>query len=135
MTASDAFYLIYDGDCPFCSRYVRYVRFRDAAGSVQLIDARDGGEIVEEILRAGYDLDEGMVLKVGDRIYHGADCIHALALMSSESGFFNKLNAWMFRSPARSRVLYPFLRTGRNCVLRLLGRRKFHDDERAPRLT
>lgn len=125
MTAPDVFHLIYDGDCPFCSRYVRYVRFREAAGSVQLIDARDGGEIVEDILRAGYDLDEGMVLKAGDRIYHGADCIHALALMSSDSGLFNKLNAWVFRSPARSKILYPILRAGRNAALQLLGRDKF----------
>ena len=124
MTAPDEIYLVYDGDCPFCSAYVQYVRFRDAVGTVHLIDGRDGGAVVEEIHAAGLDLDEGMVLKAGDRLYHGADCINVLALMSSGSGLFNKLNAWIFKSPIRSRILYPVLRAGRNAVLALLGRNK-----------
>ena len=117
-------WLVYDGECPFCSRYVRYVRLRQSAGPVRLINAREGGPLVEELQRAGLDLDEGMVLKLGDRYYHGADCIHALALLSSGSSLFNRINAKVFRSPRLSRALYPVLRAGRNTVLRLLGRRK-----------
>jgi len=116
--------LVYDGECPVCSAYVRMVRFRAAVGRVQLIDARSGGPLVSEILREGFDLDEGMVLKIGDRIYHGPDCIHALALMSGGNGLFNRFNAWIFKSPARARILYPILRAGRNLLLRLLGRKK-----------
>ena len=126
MTAPDEFYLVYDGDCPFCSAYVQFVRFRDAVGTVHLIDARDGGGIVDDIRAAGFDLDEGMVLKAGNRLYHGADCINALALMSGGSGLFNKLNAWIFKSPLRAKVLYPILRTGRNVALWLLRRQKIH---------
>ena len=117
-------WLVYDGDCPFCSRYVQYLRLREAAGPVRLVNAREGGPLVDELQRAGLDLDEGMVLKVGGRYYHGADCIHALALLSSGSGLFNRINAKVFRSPQLSRVLYPVLRAGRNTVLRLLGRTK-----------
>lgn len=124
MTAEPEISLVYDGECPFCSSYVQLVRFRSAAGTVHLVNAREGGPLVREVLDAGFDLDEGMVLKVGDQIYHGADCIHALSLMSSESGLFNKLNAWVFRSPGRARFLYPILRAGRNAALRLLGRNK-----------
>ena len=113
---------MYDGDCPFCSRYVQYLRLREAAGPVRLVNAREGGPLVDELLRAGLDLDEGMVLKLGGRSYHGADCIHALALLSSGSGLFNRINAKVFRSPQLSRLLYPVLRAGRNTVLRLLGR-------------
>lgn len=69
-----------------------------------------------------------MVLKLGGRYYHGADCIHALALLSSSSGLFNRINAKVFRSPQLSRVLYPVLRAGRNTVLRLLGRTKIASD-------
>ncbi|MCE3247451.1 MAG: hypothetical protein K0R41_1276 [Geminicoccaceae bacterium] len=117
-------WLVYDGDCPFCSRYVQYLRLRQAAGPVTLVNAREGGPLVAEMQRAGLDLDEGMVLKLGGRYYHGADCIHALALLSSGSGLFNRINAEVFRSPQLSRVLYPVLRAGRNSVLRLLGRTK-----------
>ena len=115
-------WLAYDGDCPFCNRYVKYMRLRDSVGPLDLVNARDGGPRVEEILRAGLDLDEGMVLKLGDRYYHGADCIHALALLSGEADWFNRINAVIFRSPRLSGALYPVLRAGRNTVLWMLGR-------------
>jgi predicted DCC family thiol-disulfide oxidoreductase YuxK len=116
-------WLIYDGDCPFCSRYVQYLRVREAV-NLRFVNAREGGPRVAEIRRAGLDLDGGMVLKLGDRFYHGADCIHVLALLASPSNVFNRLNAAIFRSERLSRLLYPVLRAGRNTVLWLLGRRK-----------
>lgn len=119
-----AAWLVYDGDCPFCSAYVRFLRFRDSVGRIELIDAREGGPVVDELIASGFDLDEGMALKMGGRVYHGDDCIHALALMSGASTVFNRLNGWVFKSPRRSRVLYPILRAGRNSALWLLGRRK-----------
>lgn len=119
-----AAWLIYDGDCPLCSRYVRYVRLRDTVGKVHLINAREGGPLVDEMAAGGLDLNEGMVLKMGGRYYHGADCIHALAMLSSPSNTFNRINAAIFRSPTLSRMLYPVLRVGRIAVLRALGRTK-----------
>jgi predicted DCC family thiol-disulfide oxidoreductase YuxK len=117
-------YIVYDAQCPFCSRYVRLVRLRKSLGNVVLVNARDGGSVVEEVLQAGLDLDEGMVLKMGERLYHGADCINRLALLSTPSGVFNKINRLIFRSERASTVLYPILRAGRNLVLRCLGRSK-----------
>jgi hypothetical protein len=63
-----------------------------------------------------------MVLKLNGRYYHGADCIHALALLTTQAGWFNRLNSLAFRSPAFSRFAYPILRAGRNLTLKLLGR-------------
>lgn len=126
MPADPQAWLIYDGECPFCSAYVKLLRLREAVGTVNLVDAREGGPLVAELERKGLDLDEGMVLKIGDRLYHGDDCIHALALMTSPVGLFNRITAAIFRSPARARLLYPVLRAMRNLTLRLLGRRKLH---------
>ena len=120
----DGAVLVYDGECPFCSRYVALVRLREALGPVRLMNARDGGPVVESLVAAGYDLDEGMVLIWRGRIYHGDACIHLLALLSTPSGAFNRINAAVFRSERASRLLYPILRSGRNATLRLLGRRK-----------
>lgn len=116
--------IVYDGDCPFCSRYVKLVRLRESVGTVKILNARDGGPLVAEILAAGLDLDEGMVLAMDGQFYHGDDCIHRMALLSSPSGPFNRFNRAIFRSPTASRLLYPVLRAGRNSVLRLLGRSK-----------
>lgn len=122
-------WLLYDGECPFCAAYVKMVRLRDVVGPIPLINARDGGRELDEALATGLNLDEGMVLKFDDRLYHGQDCINRLALMTTPSGAFNRINAWVFRSPTRSRLLYPVLRTGRNTVLRLLGRRKLDAEQ------
>jgi predicted DCC family thiol-disulfide oxidoreductase YuxK len=116
--------IVYDGGCPFCSAYVRLVRLRDAVGPVDLIDARQGGPLVDEIAAAGYDLDDGMVLKLGDALYHGDECLNRLALLSTGSGAFNRLMAFLFSRPAAARLAYPVLRAGRNLALRLLGREK-----------
>lgn len=124
-------WIVYDGQCPFCSRYVQLVRLRETLGEVRLIDARKGGPEVEEVRRAGLDLDEGMVLKLDGRLHHGADCINKLALLSTPSSRFNRLNAAVFRSRTASHVLYPMLRTGRNAVLRILGRPKIAQREQS----
>lgn len=115
-------WLLYDGECPFCSRYVRHVRLREAVGIVSMANAREQPALVAEASRLGYDVDTGMVLKLDGRYYHGADCVHALALLTTSSGWFNRLNALMFRSSAVAKVVYPVLRSGRNLVLKLLGR-------------
>jgi predicted DCC family thiol-disulfide oxidoreductase YuxK len=117
-------YLVYDSDCPFCSAYVDYVRVKESVGTLQLVSARDGGPIVEDVIKRHFDLDDGMVLVMGNQYYHGHDCINRLALLSTPSNIFNRLNALVFRNPKVSRVLYPVLRFGRNIVLRLLGRTK-----------
>jgi predicted DCC family thiol-disulfide oxidoreductase YuxK len=116
--------IVYDGECPFCSRYVALVRLRDAIGPVTLQDAREGGPLVETLRARGYDLDQGMALLHAGEIHFGADCMHRLALMSTRSTLFNRLHAAVFRRPRLARVLYPVLRAGRNAVLRLLGRKR-----------
>lgn len=122
----DPAYLVYDGECPVCNAYVRVVRFKQAAGEIELVNARDGGDIVDRIVKEGLDLDEGMVLWYGGRFYHGADCIHMLAMLSSGSGVLNRMNAAIFRSPLVSKYLYPVLRFGRNTLLKILGRSPLH---------
>jgi predicted DCC family thiol-disulfide oxidoreductase YuxK len=118
--------IVYDGDCPFCSHYVRLVRLKKSLGHVDLVDARAGGPIVDEVFAAGFDLDDGMVLKMDGRFYHGEACINRLALLSTPSDGFNRLNRLIFTSRTASGLLYPVLRLGRNAALRLLGRKRLN---------
>lgn len=120
--------VIYDGDCPFCSNYVKFQRLRETLGNVMLIDARTEPGLVTEFERAGLPLDEGMALIMDGRVYYGADCVNRLAMLSSRNGVFNRMNAMIFRSPTVSRLLYPPMKFGRNITLRLLGRKKLVAD-------
>lgn len=114
--------IVYDGDCPFCARYVRFIRLKDTLGAVDLVDARSDDPAVEQVRATGVDLNDGMALIDGNRIFFGDECIHRLALMSTPSGMFNRINASVFRSPTLSKLLYPVLKTGRAITLRLMGR-------------
>lgn len=111
--------IYYDGECPFCSAYVRMLNLRRSVGEIELIDARSGDPRVRAILRDGMDLDEGMAVRHGARLYHGAEAVQLLSVLSEGRGVMRAL----LRSPRRAAVLYPLLRAGRRVVLRAMGRR------------
>lgn len=103
------------------------VRIKESVGRLELVDAREDSPIMQEITAAGLDIDDGMVLKTGDQLYYGSDAIHALSLISSRSGLFNRLNYWMFKSRRASHVLYPMLRFGRAILLKLMRKTKINN--------
>lgn len=115
--------IVYDRDCPFCSRYVQLVRLRENF-DVRLVDARQNPSHADRYRSLGYDLTDGMVVETGGRLYHGADAITILSLLSSRSGFWNRIFANCFRSKTVSRLAYPLLRAGRNLTLMAMGRRR-----------
>jgi len=114
--------IIYDGECPFCSSYVRMARLREAAGDVELVDARSDDPRVADALAAGLDLDDGMVVLWRGRRHYGADAVHLIALLSGEGGLGNRVQRWLFLSPRVAAALYPWLVRGRRAWLRLAGR-------------
>ena len=117
--------IIYDGDCPFCSSYVGLLRLRETFGEVELINARESQELVEELARHNMDLDEGMILVLNGEYFHGTECIHRLALLATASNTFNRINKLIFERKRLAAVLYPILRAGRNLSLKILGVKKF----------
>lgn len=120
-------HLVYDWECPVCEAYCRMVRIRETAGALRLVNARAAGEIMDEITAKGLEIDEGMVLKVGNTLYYGADAIHVLSLMSSRTGAFNRLTYWIFRSKGLSAVLYPLFRFFRNLLLKILRKTRINN--------
>lgn len=122
-------WILYDGDCPFCKNYMRYTHLKESAGPIKLIDARDKTPEYDEVIKLGYNLDDGMILKYHDQYFHGDECLNRLAMMSSGNGCFNKLCATLFSSPTISKLSYPFLKAGRGAALFMLGRDKIHKND------
>lgn len=114
-------WLVYDGECPVCKSYCRYIRIREAVGTLHLVDARQPGTLMDEITAAGLDIDQGMVLKLAGQLYYGPDAIHMLTLLGTPSGLFNRLNYWLFGTRLGARVFYPLSKAFRNLLLKLLG--------------
>lgn len=125
--ADNEILIVYDKQCPACEYYCNLVQIRESVGRIVLVDARDGGPVMDEITAAGLDIDQGMVVKVGGQLYYGPDAIHVLALMGTNKGFFNRLAYFCFRSKAVSRVLYPALKACRNLLLKLLSKTKINN--------
>lgn len=119
--------LLYDRQCPACDLYCRLVDVAPDQGRLVRLDAREPGEVLDEVTALGLDIDEGMVLKIDDRLFYGADAISELARRSSRSGLFNCFASFMFRSPSVARVLYPILKTMRNLLLKLLRRTRINN--------
>jgi hypothetical protein len=107
--------------------YCRLVRIPRSVGTLRLVNAREPSVVIDEITQAGLDIDQGMVVKMGGRLYYGTEAIHILALTNSRADLFNKLSYYAFRSDMLSRILYPALRTCRNLLLKVMGRTKINN--------
>lgn len=116
--------LFYDGECPFCAHYTQLLEIRQEY-DLQLVDARSDLEIHRSWLARGYDLNEGMILVVGDHIFFADECISFLASISSGTSVISSLHRAIFSSRVRSRLTYPVLVFCRNLTLRMLRRKKF----------
>jgi predicted DCC family thiol-disulfide oxidoreductase YuxK len=122
MTEGAALTLLYDGDCPVCNRYVTLLRLREQFGELTLLNARQASPQRSLVEQKGLDLNQGFALFVDEELYFGEHAIHALALMSSTSGLFNRINYQIFRHATLAKFLYPVLARGRLLLLKLLGR-------------
>ncbi len=126
--AQDELTLIYDGKCPVCTAYSCGVDIDSAsASSVRIVDARGADALINLATATGLNFDEGMVVSYRGKFYHGADALHVLATLTPAQGVWNRINRFLFGSRAVSRFLYPMLRSGRNLLLRLLGRKKINN--------
>lgn len=112
--------LVYDKECPACNNYCQLIQINKTVGKLEIVNARDSSDVMNEVTALGWDIDQGMVLKMGESLYYGSDAIHTLALISSRSGVFNRFNYWLFKSKKVSKILYPMLRACRNLLLKML---------------
>jgi predicted DCC family thiol-disulfide oxidoreductase YuxK len=120
-------WIVYDGQCPFCTRYMLLYRIGEQVGKVHMIDARSDHPIVAEIRGRGLKLDNGMAVKWNGVVYHGPAAMQVLATLGSEDTAFNSVNRILFSRPRLARFLYPMLVAGRRLTLRLLGRPPISD--------
>ncbi len=120
----DAVILLYDGDCPLCRNFSAMLRIRKSVGELRLINAREPNAYLDNAISRGMDVNEGIVLIIGQEFYFAADALNMLALISGRVSIFNKMNYWVFKSKLLSNLLYPILRTGRNMLLKIRGKSK-----------
>ena len=115
--------IIYDGDCPLCNDYINRLRLVESCGAVQLTDARAESALTRSYWARGYNIDEGMIVVIGDAIYFGAEAATALARLSSNSTLFNRIYHWILSHRTIAKLVYPLMKVCRRIALRIKGRK------------
>ena len=123
-------YLVYDSNCPICDLHSKKTEIGDEHGRLVLVDAREQSDVMDEVTDLGLNIDDGIAVKIEDRVYHDVDAIHELAKMSSRRGLYNRLLAAAFSSRRLATLLYPPLKACRRLLLKLLGREPINNLDR-----
>ena len=111
--------IVYDDQCPMCASYMRLIRLKKSVGEVTFISARSNAAQVCALQRSGYDLNAGMVVVLNGVVYHSAEALHVLGLLTTNSNFFNRLNNFIFSYRWAAKLIYPIFRLGRRLILRI----------------
>ncbi len=121
----DGVWFVYDGDCPICKRAAEALRIKQSLGDLHLLDARQNERhlLIVDINRRQFDLDEGMVIYHDEAFYHGSSALRFMAVYGAPRGWFNHLNRLLFRTATITESLYPLMRSGRNMLLWLRGKK------------
>ena len=86
------------------------------------MNARERPKLVRTLAECGVNLDAGMAVYYQGRLYVGSDAVHLLALLTTPVDLANRVAAAVLGQPGLARGLYPFLRAGRNLLLKLKNR-------------
>ncbi|WP_193184244.1 DUF4166 domain-containing protein [Nisaea sediminum] len=115
--------VVYDGACPICRSAAHAVTLRKEHGALALVDARTmpGHRLCRTAEAKGLDLDKGMLIEAGGRLYYGAEATLFLASYGDPNRLTTKLARLLKRSRIASETAYVMLRGVRKLLLFLRG--------------
>jgi predicted DCC family thiol-disulfide oxidoreductase YuxK len=113
-------WFVYDGECPICTHAAEALCIKQHYGTLHTLDAREASAdpLIAEINRLGLDLDEGMVIYLDGKFFHGKDALKFIASHGESKNIFMAVFKGLFWSTSVSTLMYPWLRGTRNWLLR-----------------
>ena len=112
------FTFIYDGECPFCNHFAELLELKSKVNNISILDARKNPKLVKDLLSKGFDIDQGAVLLHEDKIFHGHEAINTICnQISNPSSNLLKILTMTFKSPKRTKFIFPLLVTARRFAL------------------
>ena len=131
MSNNESIWFVYDGECPICQMGADLYKLRQSVGELHVVDARTEKDhpIMQEINQAGLNLDEGMVIKYSNQLYHGDEALYIMAMLGADEGWFNCVNNTLYKSKILAKLCYPFMKAARNVALKLKGAGKIRNLE------
>ena len=115
---NSSYTFIFDGECPFCNHFAELLELKSKVTNISILDARKNPKFVKELLIRGFDIDKGAVLLHEDKIFHGHEAINTICnQIISPSSKLLKILTITFKSPKRTKFIFPFLVTARRFAL------------------
>lgn len=115
-------FVLYDGECPVCGAYMALARLRTLRPSLRVLDARQEPALVASLRVQGYDVNDSILVRVGERVYSGAAATRLISQLGSDNPAVRRAALYAIGGAPWSEALYPWLRGMRNGLLRVLGR-------------
>ncbi|RLV59561.1 DUF393 domain-containing protein [Parashewanella curva] len=116
MATSDQLEIIYDGDCPFCRNIVLKRDLESNGFQVEMINARNlSKQQLMYYQDAGYDLNEGMLVKYQHKLHYGHNALMLLLRLSRHQSLgvkmfeiiYLKMNQnWLYRMLVKIRLWF-----------------------------
>lgn len=124
MTAPDVKgdFLIYDGDCPVCTRYVAWTALQSTYPGIELIDARAAPELVRALRREGIEINDTYLLQLGGTRLVGPAAMARISELMQPQTFGQSLLKSLTRSRRLMTPVYPWLVLLRKALLWIIGR-------------
>ena len=109
---------IYDGECPFCNHFAELLELKSKITNLSIKDGRKNPELINDLLKKGYDLDKGAILLKNKEIFHGANAINTICkLIKQPSSKLLEILSITFKSGKRTKFIFPFLVIARRFTL------------------
>ena len=109
---------IYDGECPFCNHFAELLELKSKIKNISILDGRKNPDLIKDLLKKGYDLDNGAILLMGENIFHGAEAINTICkLINKPSSKLLEILSKTFKSSKRTKFIFPFLVRARRLAL------------------
>ncbi|MEM7236655.1 MAG: DCC1-like thiol-disulfide oxidoreductase family protein [Pseudomonadota bacterium] len=115
-------FLLYDGECPVCSRYVAWTSLRQHHPGIELLNARDEPDLVALLREEGIDINDTFVLETGGERFIGAAAMARISSLMPDDTLFSRVVRGATSREGVMRPVYPLLVRGRKLLLALIGR-------------
>ncbi len=118
--------IVYDGECPFCSDFIKVANLRGRFESLSLHNARVRDELVTQLIADGYKLNSGMVVIMDGEILYGDEAARFIVINGS-GGFRYHLYKLILQNRHLARMSYPVLVFLRKLYFRIVKKPELDD--------
>lgn len=119
--------IYYDAECYFCKNYTKLTKLKKTGKIIELIDLRKAKDVLPWFKSNGYDVDQGMIVTIDEKIYFADEAINVLTKISDKKVTFNQLTALFFSNKKISKLIYPLMVKARNIFLFFKNIKKIND--------